>query len=63
MIGVGEKKVNVIKVVCELIGLGLKEVKEMVDGVFFIIKEVVSKDDVEEVKKKFEEVGVFVEFK
>lgn len=60
----GVKKINVIKVVCEVVfGFGLKEVKEFVEGVFKLIKEGVLKDEVEEIKKKFEEVGVIVEFK
>jgi large subunit ribosomal protein L7/L12 len=61
--GVGEKKVNVIKAVRELTGLGLKEAKEMVDGAPSTIKEAASKDDAEEAKKKLEEAGASVELK
>ena len=55
--GAGEKKVNVIKAVRELTGLGLKEAKEMVDSAPSTIKEAASKDDAEEAKKKLEEAG------
>jgi large subunit ribosomal protein L7/L12 len=61
--GPGEKKVNVIKAVRELTGLGLKEAKEMVDGAPSTVKEGVSKDDAEEAKKKLEEAGASVELK
>ena len=61
--GPGEKKVNVIKAVRELTGLGLKEAKEMVDGAPSTIKEGASKDDAEEAKKKLEEAGASVELK
>lgn len=61
--GFGEKKVNVIKTVRELTGLGLKEAKEMVDGAPTTIKEGASKDDAEEAKKKLEEAGASVELK
>jgi large subunit ribosomal protein L7/L12 len=60
---VGEKKVNVIKAVRELTGLGLKEAKEMVDGAPSTIKEAANKDDAEEAKKKLEEAGASVELK
>jgi|SRR5690554_367690 len=59
----GEKKVNVIKVVRELTGLGLKEAKDMVDGAPATIKEAVAKADAEEAKKKLEEAGATVELK
>ncbi|SFM79514.1 50S ribosomal protein L7/L12 [Marinobacter zhejiangensis] len=59
----GEKKVNVIKAVRELTGLGLKEAKEMVDGAPSTIKEAASKDEAEEAKKKLEEAGASVELK
>ena len=59
----GEKKVNVIKVVRELTGLGLKEAKDMVDGAPATIKEAASKADAEEAKKKLEEAGATVELK
>lgn len=61
--GPGEKKVNVIKAVRELTGLGLKEAKEMVDGAPSTIKEAASKDEAEEAKKKLEEAGASVELK
>lgn len=63
LIVVGDKKINVIKEVCVIIGFGLKEVKEMVEGVLKVVKEGVVKVEVEEIKVKFEVVGVFVEFK
>ena len=59
--GAGEKKVNVIKAVRELTGLGLKEAKEMVDGAPSTIKEAAAKDEAEEAKKKLEEAGASVE--
>ncbi len=59
----GAKKINVIKVVREVTGLGLKEAKEAVDGAPSTIKEGVSKEEAEELKKKFEEAGATVEIK
>lgn len=60
----GEKKIGVIKVVREVVsGLGLKEAKELVEGAPKPIKEGVSKDEAEELKKKFEEAGATVEIK
>ncbi|WP_110654054.1 50S ribosomal protein L7/L12 [Salinicola halimionae] len=59
----GDKKVNVIKVVREITGLGLKEAKGAVDGAPATIKEGLSKDDAEEAKKKLEEAGASVELK
>ncbi|MEQ8557110.1 MAG: 50S ribosomal protein L7/L12 [Henriciella sp.] len=60
----GDKKINVIKVVREVVsGLGLKEAKELVEGAPKPIKEGVSKDEAEELKKKFEEAGAKVEVK
>ncbi len=61
--GAGEKKINVIKVVREITGLGLKEAKELVDGAPGKVKEAVSKDEAEEVKAKLEEAGATVEVK
>ena len=61
--GPGEKKVNVIKAVRELTGLGLKEAKEMVDSAPSVIKEAASKGDAEAAKKKLEEAGASVELK
>ncbi|HHU92593.1 MAG TPA: 50S ribosomal protein L7/L12 [Halanaerobiaceae bacterium] len=60
---VGDKKINVIKVVRELTGLGLKEAKELVDGAPANIKEGASKEEAEEMKAKLEEVGATVELK
>jgi large subunit ribosomal protein L7/L12 len=59
----GEKKVNVIKVVRELTGLGLKEAKAAVDGAPSTVKEAVSKADAEAAKKALEEAGATVEIK
>ncbi len=59
----GEKKINVIKVVRAHTGLGLKEAKELVDGVPKPIKEGVSKEEAETVKKELEEAGATVEIK
>ncbi|SPJ33990.1 50S ribosomal protein L7/L12 [Kushneria phyllosphaerae] len=59
----GDKKVNVIKVVREITGLGLKEAKGAVDGAPATIKEGMSKDDAEAAKKKLEEAGASVELK
>jgi len=60
---VGEKKIQVIKVVRELTGLGLKEAKDLVDGAPKPIKEGVAKAEAETIKKKIEEVGGKVEVK
>jgi large subunit ribosomal protein L7/L12 len=59
----GDNKIKVIKVVKDITGLGLKEAKEMVDGAPKTVKEKVSKDAAEEIKKKLEEVGAQVEVK
>lgn len=59
----GDKKINVIKVVRELTGLGLKEAKDAVEGAPFELKTGVAKADAEEWKKKLEEVGAQVELK
>lgn len=61
--GIGEKKINVIKAVREVTTLGLKEAKDLVDNVPGAIKEGVNKEEAEEIKKKFEEVGASVEIK
>ena len=61
--GPGDKKIQVIKAVREITGLGLKEAKEMVDSAPSVIKEAASKDDAEEAKKKLEEAGASVELK
>lgn len=57
----GDAKINVIKVVKEITGLGLKEAKEMVDGAPKVIKEKVAKEEAEELKKKLEDAGATVE--
>ena len=60
----GDKKINVIKVVREVVsGLGLKEAKDLVESAPKPIKEGVSKEEAEELKKKFEEAGATVEIK
>jgi len=61
--GAGDKKVNVIKAVRALTGLGLKEAKALVDGAPSAVKEGVSKDDAEAAKKELEEAGASVELK
>jgi large subunit ribosomal protein L7/L12 len=61
--GSGDKKIQVIKVVRELTGLGLKEAKDLVDGAPKPVKEGVAKDQAEEMKKKIEEAGGTVELK
>ena len=58
---VGDKKINVIKTVREVTNLGLKEAKDLVDNAPKPVKEGVSKEEAEEIKKKFEEVGAEVE--
>jgi large subunit ribosomal protein L7/L12 len=60
---VGPKKINVIKTVREVTDLGLKEAKEVVDGAPAEVKKGVSKEEAEEIKKKFEEVGAEIEIK
>jgi large subunit ribosomal protein L7/L12 len=60
---VGDKKINVIKVVREVTSLGLKEAKDLVDGAPKTVKEGVSKTEAEEIKKKFAEAGAKVELK
>ncbi|MBB3102830.1 50S ribosomal protein L7/L12 [Azomonas macrocytogenes] len=59
----GDKKVNVIKAVRELTGLGLKEAKAVVDGAPGVVKEGVSKEEAEAAKKSLEEAGAKVELK
>jgi len=58
---VGDKKINVIKTVREVTSLGLKEAKDLVDSAPKAVKENVSKEEAEEIKKKFEEVGAEIE--
>ena len=59
----GAKKLDVIKVIREITGLGLKEAKEMVEGAPKIVKEGASKEEAEEIKAKLEEAGAKVELK
>ena len=59
----GEKKVNAIKVVRSVTGLGLKEAKELVDSAPSTVKEGASKDEAEDIKKQLEEAGASVELK
>lgn len=59
----GDKKINVIKEVRAITGLGLKEAKELVESAPKAVKEAVSKDEAEELKKKLEEAGASVELK
>lgn len=61
--GAGENKINVIKVVRELTGLGLKEAKDLVEGAPKAIKEGVAKAQAEEIKKKLADAGAAVEIK
>lgn len=61
--GAGDKKVNVIKVVREITGLGLKEAKDLVDGAPKPVKEKVSKEEAEAVKAKLVEAGATVDVK
>ncbi|HEX2217445.1 MAG TPA: 50S ribosomal protein L7/L12 [Gemmatimonadales bacterium] len=63
LMGAGEKKIQVIKVVRELTGLGLKEAKDLVDGAPKTVKEGVSKEDAAAMKAKLEEQGAAVELK
>ena len=63
LMSAGEKKINVIKVVRELTGLGLKEAKDLVDGAPKPVKEKVSKEEASSVKQKLEEAGAGVEIK
>ena len=60
---VGDKKINVIKEVRAITGLGLKEAKDLVDGAPSTVKESVSKDEAEQIKAKLEEAGAGVELK
>jgi large subunit ribosomal protein L7/L12 len=59
----GSSKLNVIKAIREITGLGLKEAKELVEGAPNVVKEQVSKDEAEDVKKKLEEAGAKVTLK
>ncbi len=59
----GEKKIQVIKVVRALTGLGLKEAKDLVDGAPNAVKQAVNKEEAEDIKKQLEEVGAEIEVK
>ncbi len=59
----GDKKINVIKAVREVTSLGLKEAKDLVESAPATVKEAISKDEAEAIKKKFEEAGATVELK
>ncbi|HEV8581890.1 MAG TPA: 50S ribosomal protein L7/L12 [Thermoanaerobaculia bacterium] len=59
----GDKKINVIKAVREVTSLGLKEAKDLVESAPATVKEGVSKDEAESIKKKFEEAGATIEIK
>ena len=61
--GVGEKKINVIKVIRTITSLGLKEAKELVDGAPTIVKEATAKDEAEDIKNKLEDAGATVTLK
>jgi len=63
LMGAGDKKINVIKVVREVTSLGLKEAKDLVDGAPKLVKEGLTKDEAAAMKKKFEEVGAQVEIR
>ena len=60
---IGDKKINVIKVVREVTSLGLKEAKELVESAPVKVKEGINKEEAEEVKKKFEDAGAQMEIK
>ena len=59
----GDKKINVIKVIREITSLGLKEAKDLVDAAPSVVKEAVSKNECEEIKKKLEDAGATVNLK
>ena len=61
--GVGDKKINVIKVIRTITSLGLKEAKELVDGAPTVVKEAAGKEEAEDIKKQLEEAGATVTFK
>ena len=63
LVAAGDKKINVIKEVRTITGLGLKEAKEMVESAPKAVKEATTKDDAEEIKKKLEAAGAKVELK
>ncbi|MEY4195012.1 MAG: hypothetical protein RLZZ226_1380 [Pseudomonadota bacterium] len=63
MTGFGDNKVNVIKVIRTITGLGLKEAKDLVEGVPSTVKEAISKQDAETIKKQLTEAGATVDIK
>jgi large subunit ribosomal protein L7/L12 len=63
LVSAGEKKINVIKVVRAHTGLGLKEAKDLVDGAPKTVKEAISKDEAEKLRKEFEDAGATVQVK
>ncbi|MBM4309713.1 MAG: 50S ribosomal protein L7/L12 [Deltaproteobacteria bacterium] len=63
LVGAGEKRINVIKVVREVTGLGLKEAKDFVDALPKAVKEAIPKAEAEDIKKKLEEAGASAEIK
>jgi large subunit ribosomal protein L7/L12 len=63
LMAAGDKKINVIKVVRELTGLGLKEAKDLVDGAPKAVKEKITKEEAASIKAKLEEQGASVEIK
>src|SRR3972149_3766315 len=63
LMSAGDKKINVIKVVREVTSLGLKEAKDVVDGAPKLVKEGVSKEEAEAIRKKFAEAGATVELR
>ena len=63
LMGAGDKKIQVIKVVREVTGLGLKEAKDLVDGAPKPVKEKVSKEEAQSIKQKLEENGATVEIR
>jgi large subunit ribosomal protein L7/L12 len=63
LVAVGDKKINVIKEVRTVTGLGLKEAKDLVEGAPKTVKEAVKKEEADQIKKKLEEAGATVEIK
>lgn len=63
LIAPGDSKINIIKLVKEITGKGLKDAKDMVEGAPVVVKEAAPKEEAEEMKKKFEEAGATVELK
>lgn len=63
LVAIGDKKINVIKEVRSVTGLGLKEAKDLVEGAPKTVKEAVKKEEAEQIKKKLEEAGATVEVK